>query len=222
VMLSALMPGIQRTIEATVQGEGIFSLNNNQIARSVFDSKFGVLSLTESPDDLLMWANYADSHRGLALQFDETHAFFAPRIFEGQELALTKVEYTDKRPVLSYSTINSPMVYFRKSPAWAHEREWRLIRPLIEAAKVQVLNDQTYPCALFSIPLEAIKGIIIGVSVSHQDRVDLFNLLSTPVLKHIVIFQTRLSDNHYSLEIHPPIDGSIDPNTISGRICEAR
>lgn len=219
-MFSALMPGIQRTIAATVQGEGTFSLNNNQIARSVFDSRFGVLSLTESPYDLLMWAHYAECHRGLALQFDETHEFFAPRACEGQELALTKVKYTDERPVLSYSTINSPKVYYRKSLSWAYEREWRLIRPLIEAARV--LDHPTYPRALFSIPFEAIKGVVIGVAVPHQARVELFNLLSTPALKHIVIFQTRLSDNHYSLEIHPPIDGSIDPNALSGRVCEAR
>lgn len=85
-MMTRLLPGIQRTVAATVQGEGAFSLNNNQIARSVFDSKIGVLSLTELPDDLLMWVHYADCHRGFAIQFDETHEFFAPRVFEGKNL----------------------------------------------------------------------------------------------------------------------------------------
>lgn len=175
-MLLTLMPGILRTIAATVKGEGAFALNNNHIARSVFDSKFGILSLTESPDDLLMWAHYADCHRGLAIQFNETHEFFAPQVVDGQSLALTKVEYRDERPILSYSTINSPAVFYRKSPAWAYEKEWRLIRPLTDAARV--IDHTAYPRALFSVPFQAIRGVIIGVGVPHESRVELFNLLS--------------------------------------------
>jgi len=40
--------------------------------------KFGLYCLTEMPDDLLMWAHYADSHRGICLQFksDTISTFF--------------------------------------------------------------------------------------------------------------------------------------------------
>ena len=219
-MMQTLMPGIQRTIAATVQGEGAYSLNNNQIAKSIFDSKIGILSLTEAPDDLLMWAHYADSHRGFAIQFDERHDFFAPKAFEDQTFSLTKVEYTNERPVRSYSTLNSPIVFYRKSTAWAYECEWRLLRPLADASRV--IDHEVYPRALFTIPFTAIRGIVIGVAVSHERRTTLGDLMSKPQLSHIKIFQARLSDNHYFLEIHPPIDGSIHPDALSGRICEAR
>ena len=36
----------------------------------------GVLSLSRTNDSLLMWAHYADSHRGFVLGLDETHPFF--------------------------------------------------------------------------------------------------------------------------------------------------
>jgi Protein of unknown function (DUF2971) len=219
-MFSVLMPGIQRTMAETVQGEGTYSLDNNKIARSVFDSKYGILCLTKDPDNLLMWAHYANNHNGFILQFDEEHPFFTPYYFDKQEFLLTQVEYTNNRPALSYSTLHSPSVYYRKSPCWFYENEWRLIRPLSDANKI--IEHARYPRALFEIPPDAIKGIIIGVSVTHPDRVELFNLLKRVDLEHIAIFQTRLSDESYTLEIHPPLNGKYPADALSGKICEAR
>jgi Protein of unknown function (DUF2971) len=219
-MFSVLMPGIQRTMAETVQDEGTYSLNNNKIARSVFDSKYGILCLTKDPDNLLMWAHYANNHNGFVLQFDEEHPFFAPYYFDQQEFLLTQVEYTNNRPVLSYSTLHSQFVYYRKSPCWSYENEWRLIRPLSDAKKI--IEHSIYPRALFQIPADAIKGIIIGVSVTHPDRIELLNLLKRVDLEHIAIFQTRLSDESYTLEIHPPLNGKYPPDALSGKICESR
>ena len=36
----------------------------------------GILCLTEVPDSLLMWAHYADSHKGFLVGFNTTHTFF--------------------------------------------------------------------------------------------------------------------------------------------------
>lgn len=213
-MFAAILPGLQRQMATHAGQEGTFALKNNQIAQSVFDSKFGVLSLSETPDSLLMWAHYADSHRGLVLQFDETHEFFAPSTYEDQDLRLTKVEYSAERPVLSYSTLNSPRLYYRKSPEWSYENEWRLVRPLSMATKV--LDHPRFPRALFSIPVSAVKGVIVGWAIQHADRQALFELLGQEHLKHVVIYQTQLNRDHYSLEIHPPLSGSYPPEAMSG------
>src|SRR5438477_4992628 len=37
----------------------------------------GVLSLSEIPDDILMWSHYADGHRGICLKFRHSCGFFA-------------------------------------------------------------------------------------------------------------------------------------------------
>lgn len=219
-MLRTLQPGIQRASAETAITDGMYSLNNSKIARSLFDSKFGVLSLSESPNNLLMWAHYADCHRGFVLQLDETHEFFAPRTFDGQELVLSRVEYSDERPDLSYSNVYSPSVYYRKSPAWAYEAEWRIFRPLADA---QIVDPHPrYPRALFELPPQAIRGVIIGVAVDHQTRTSMFELLQRPDLKHIIIYQTRLSDENYSLKFDPPLDGGTDPDETTWRVCEAR
>lgn len=120
----------------------------------------------------------------------------------------------------SRHTLNTPTVYYRKSTAWSYEREWRLIRPLAEASRM--LDHPVFPRALHAIPLSALTGIIIGVAVPHSQRVGLFNLIARPEFQHIKIFQTRLSDTSYELEMHPPLDGVYPPDALRGRICEAR
>jgi Protein of unknown function (DUF2971) len=53
-------------------------------------AKMGVVSLTAKPDDLLMWGHYADSHRGVCLEFDSSLLPF--------NLA-RRVQYVEERPI---------------------------------------------------------------------------------------------------------------------------
>lgn len=80
-MLSAVLPHIARIQSAYQQfPEASFAIDNNAVGRDYYARNFGILSLTEAPDNLLMWAHYADSHRGVVIGFDESHAFFKDRI----------------------------------------------------------------------------------------------------------------------------------------------
>jgi Protein of unknown function (DUF2971) len=167
-MLSAILPGLQKQITQHSGHEGAYSLDNNRMAQATFDSKFGVLCLTETPGSLLMWAHYANNHNGFVVQFDETHEFFAPTSHEGQTLELTKVEYSVQRPVLSYSTINSPSLYYNKSREWSCENEWRLIKLLSTAQSI--LPHPEFLRFLFGLPSSAITSVIIGLSVASTTR----------------------------------------------------
>lgn len=219
-MIEAVLPGLQKQIAQLSDQEGTFLIDNNRLAQATFDSKFGILSLTENPDSLLMWAHYANNHNGFVVQFDETHEFFAPTTYEGQALELTKVEYSTERPILSYSTINSPSLYYRKSPEWAYENEWRIIKPL--SAARATLPHPEHPRFLFDLPPSAVKGVIVGLSVSQAARVELFELLAQPHWQHATLFQTTLDKNAYKIEFHPPISGKYPPEALRGVICEAR
>jgi hypothetical protein len=214
-MFAALGPGIQRAMAQHAGQSGHFALRNNEIAQFTLDSIFGILCLTECPDSLLMWAHYADNHNGVAIQFDSNHPFLSTEHSSGGP-----VNYLDERPVLSYSNINSPDLFFRKSTEWAYEREWRFIRRLADAD--QVVGAEPSPIHLFGLPPDLITGVIIGVGVSHEKRVEMMQICSTPPLEHVTIFQTRLCDKSYKLEVHPPLDGKISQGAISGEICGAR
>lgn len=217
-MMNALLPGIQRTIAATVKGPGTWSLDNNLIARSVYDSKYGILSLTESPTSLLMWAQYADAHRGFVIQFDDQHEFF--RKPTASDITFRQVNYSGARPILSYSSIESPDVFFTKSPEWAYEREWRFVAPLSAAAKV--IDASPFPIHLFSLPEKAITGIILGTSMPPENAQALMAMCERPDLAHIKVFQVTLDTDQYELQIHPPLDGSVPPGAMSGKVVSAR
>ncbi len=168
-----------------------------------------------------MWAHYADYHHGFAIGFDEEHAFF-----KGAELVpglprLCAVEYKDKRPVLSPSTQNTPQIFFRKSPDWSYEREWRLIRPLNESD--EKIDKDPCPVHLFSVPAEAIVEIVTGAQMRQHEYQELCRYcVSDDKLKHLTIHHIQLSKDTYTLETHPPIDGKANPQARTGKAMYAR
>jgi Protein of unknown function (DUF2971) len=218
-MFVAILPGLRKQMAQHAGHEGAYALDNNRMAQQTLDAKFGILSLTERPDSCVMWAHYAENHRGFVVQFDDSHPFFSPTEVDGQSLGLQRVEYSPDRPVLSCSSINSPVLYYRKSPEWGYEQEWRLLKTLSTATTVK--SGVEHPICLFEVPTDAIKGIVLGHAIPHEQRVQLFSMIQDN-LGHSTIFQTALSKETYALEIHPPLDGKVPPGALSGRVCEAR
>jgi hypothetical protein len=54
-------------------------MQSDQAARELIDrhlNTLGILSLSEVPDDLLMWTHYAANHSGFVLEFDDKHHWF--------------------------------------------------------------------------------------------------------------------------------------------------
>ena len=63
-----------------------------------FGKAFGILSLSERRDSLLMWAHYARSHTGLAVGFDASNPFFAQMSSDQSRGSLRPVAYRRERP----------------------------------------------------------------------------------------------------------------------------
>jgi hypothetical protein len=84
--------------------------------------KVGILSLTERRDDLLMWSHYANSHRGLCLEFATSiyEVFFGrtqPVVYSGERSIFDPREPETKRV---------ENVVLTKSKHWTYELEWPL------------------------------------------------------------------------------------------------
>lgn len=107
-----------------------------------FNENIGVLSLTEKPDNLLMWAHYARNHRGFAIEFDREHKFFYQQLGPADELRyIRKVQYLDQRPNIRISTFEDATdIFLTKSKDWEYEQEWRIMRPLQDANRVEQLH----------------------------------------------------------------------------------
>ncbi len=64
----------------------------------------GVLSLSRTKENLLLWTHYADEHRGYVIEFDENNEFFKANA-EKSTCKPILVSYTSQRPIINMSDI---------------------------------------------------------------------------------------------------------------------
>lgn len=79
-VFSGLMQKEFRANASTVHAAiGSYTKPMANLLQKKFDEFVGALCLTETPDNLLMWAHYANGHTGFAIEFDVTHPYFDER-----------------------------------------------------------------------------------------------------------------------------------------------
>lgn len=161
----------------------------------VFNSNIGILSLTENLNNELMWAHYANSHRGYVIEFDSSHEFFNRRRTTKDEFFhLRKVAYLDRNEKdITLGDLNSDF-FVTKSKAWEYEQEWRILAPLEQAAKkILIDSDSIY---LFNYPISAITSVVIGAKSPSNFAEEIVKLLSGT---HIAVKKVQFSGNAQQL-----------------------
>lgn len=128
-----------------------------------FMSESAICCLTKTADNLLLWAHYGDSHRGVCFVFEE---MFKPptTLFIGYD-----VEYSNERPEIDVTSFGGNLNAFKQSVLtkandWAYEQEKRFI-------------DYRKPAGLRTFPPAAFKGIIFGARTSEPDKNFILELL---------------------------------------------
>jgi hypothetical protein len=167
--------------------------------RTALKQKLGILSLSESPVDLLMWGHYAARHSGMVLVFDTDDAFFnRPR--QNDFYCLRQVSY-ELPTTTTLMGLNSD-IYYRKGPAWAYEQEWRMIAPLSDRTECLVIDGEDIH--LFSIPPTAIAGVIFGARASDSlRRAVQEDTANEPHLHHVVLSDAVLRADASGVDIVP-------------------
>jgi hypothetical protein len=153
-----------------------------------WDETTAILSLTETPDNLVMWPNYADGHRGCCLMLDTSiHTMAAfPDLPVPYPL---KVSYRSKMPRFRFF-LTGEREYSRlslgtKTKAMDYEREWRLIHPTLKG--------------IVSAPKQMITGVIFGARTSDKVQkrvVQACRRAEYPILLYVAV----LSRGKYSLD----------------------
>lgn len=153
----------------------------------------GILSLTSNPRSELMWSHYADSHRGMVLEFDEKSPFFNRRRSTKDEFYhLRKVEYLNpaERAVNLMTDLEGARVFCAKHSQWSYESEQRVLSPLKDMSFIEVGDDRIY---LEEFPKSALIGIILGCRSSDNLRCRLHDLIeSDKGYGHLILKQARL------------------------------
>lgn len=193
-----LLPRAKVDIKAMT--DTLVPMLKEEIARK-FEELIGILCLSESPDSLLMWAHYADSHRGLVIAFDEKSPFFDRRVGAEDELRhLRRVTYSNLRPSLPLSDVVDFSPFMTKGTDWEYEGEWRMIAPLDEASTTIKVGAQTIN--LFEFPAQAITGVILGCRMATQRKDEVRQLLSdTSHFSHVHCIEAEIDDEHYRVRV---------------------
>lgn len=133
---------------------------------------FGICSLSEVNNDILMWSHYADSHFGLCLEFSRT---------PGNTLENAQpVEYPDDDdfPYINYWPDQEEeilddleKVVLTKSKHWKYEKEWRTIQE-------PSIKHEGYNGHVAVYPKEMLTGVIFGHRMMEKERKTIKKLLS--------------------------------------------
>ncbi|AOY55025.1 DUF2971 domain-containing protein [Clostridium perfringens] len=153
--------------------------------------KFLICSFTRSNNNLLMWAHYANNHKGFCVEYDLSYK----KEFESIEKLIFPVIYSINRKdifknLISYYENLKPediwTVYrdgiLRKSYHWMYENEWRLI-----------INGEHGK----SIKFYPIKSIYFGCKMNDFDKKDIYEKLKG---RNIEFYQAMIENDKYDIK----------------------
>lgn len=189
---------------------GLDSIQYKEIAQSLMSKaiseKYGILSLSEENDNLLLWSHYANSHTGFVIGFNTNHTFFDQRISEHDNIRkLCKVHYSIDRPIFEglnldgdeYNQMNKWVrdFFLTKSVHWSYENEWRMIMRIEDADNIiNAGNDAIY---LYRLPREVISCIILGCRMDNLNKEKLIQ--ASMKYDNIYLYQTKVDLRKFRL-----------------------
>jgi len=171
--------------------------------KCAFDGRVGVLSLTETPNNMSMWAHYAMNHRGFVLGFDAEHPYFHQKRSESDEFYyLRRVKYYEQKDRILKKMLELSMddIFLAKNIEWSYESEWRILAPVQYA---DCKNDSVSPVVyLFKFPPEALRQIIIGENMDIRNREKILHIIrSKSEMHHIELKQAKINVEQFHLDI---------------------
>ena len=180
------------------------SIAEEALRQSAAES-LGMLCLSGSANNPLMWAHYAKSHEGVVVEFDENHPTFDRRRSSVDEFGyLRRVSYADTRPKISKIDGNDIYIQlaFVKGLDWAYEQEQRMIWPLSLADRKRSSGAETI--YLLEVPALAVTSLTFGCSAEGHFVQKIVEILSrTKDADHIQVNQSFVSTDTFALSYKP-------------------
>jgi DUF2971 family protein len=165
------------------------------------DEVFGILSLSMTADNLLLWAHYASEHRGVAVEIDPRDREFDRHTSQYRNFErAAQVRYSAARPRIPETDEILFEHFFVKSPEWSYEQEYRIVRKFESA--VQTIDAQPFPIHLYALPASAIRRIIFGARVTAEQRSTVINQTTAdPAFAHVDFAEAILDPTEFKVDI---------------------
>jgi hypothetical protein len=178
-----------------------------QNAKKIYDSldkNFGVLSLSETPTDSLLWGYYGDGGYGFLIRFDPQHQWFWAQQNEQDDFRhLRQVAYVATRGTKYVVEIKGGDALYNKGIEWEHEREWRIIRNFNDAAQKVGADQYGKEVLLFAIPPDCLRGIVIGYRAKPESVARLRGIVAQNHALSHVQFECAAMEADGQIEILP-------------------
>jgi len=167
-----------------------FARNLGERLQEAVNQKKRILCLTEDYNNPLMWAHYADSHKGFCVEYRQAD-------LEKLNVELKRVEYCERPDQIDLSALDNKFgneemkkvekLLFCKSKEWSYEKEWRALLTVDKASidKKYILKPCP-PCSIY-----------LGVKMNDYCR-DFFVTLCEE--KKIPVYRMIQRDGTFSLE----------------------
>ncbi len=164
-----------------------------------------LISVSETSREPVMWAHYADNHKGLVIGIDFDFIFDRP---QGMGLRMTAVEYTTNRPVFSFdedfvtkeSRDRFLIAINTKSSSWSYEKEQRQILSVTDLERFKGLGlarlglSYDKACWYLKINPGAIKEVVFGLKTEDSLKTAVESIIGkNPSLDSIALRQTKES-----------------------------
>ena len=166
-------------VDTMMQSRKYQSFENKSFDQIV--DSIGVLCLSANGINILMWAHYADAHKGICLRFKPNDEFF---------LRAQKITYSEPYPtttIFDDHLARMSALILTKSDNWSYEEEWRIL-------ECEKGPDE------YLFPPSALEAIIIGCSASTPDIEHVKRLADRSPSKPRVLY-ARKSNRSFRLEI---------------------
>ncbi len=211
--------------------EGLFCEIDEKVQKKMLHYKESayIKSFSESKDNLLMWAHYADSYSGMCVEYDmnklkrEILCHLYPVFYSEKRIPesyiqetldeLKELKFCRQTNDTAYETtfLNDYMYLFLVKPrCWEYEKEWRIIvtyPQLHESADyICTKEDESKELSLLfeldnrQIYVEnCIKAVYLGPQIKKEIKEHIKEICKER-LNSIPVYTSKLSDSEYELE----------------------
>ena len=133
----------------------------------------------------LMWAHYADKHRGICIEYEITDGMITAHNDAHQVLRINNVRYRDRKVMSDYITLDNALL--AKGASWQYENETRLLYYDKNINTTSGKADDYLSLSGFRI-----KSIYLGYRIKKQDKID---VIEASERKGITVFQVSFNNN---------------------------
>lgn len=170
------------------------AIENGAFGQKASDN-VGICSLSRNPLNLLMWAHYADNHKGFVVEFDIPLETFYPIKDELkfiEWLIPQKVKYQKAKPVVNFTDDKDAKMkkqFLIKSIDWKYEQEERVI-DYVRGNGIHKYDQNSILSSVFA-------GMRMGSSEYH-------------LIENII--DTLIKEKNLKIDIHKvaPVEGKFD------------